>query len=336
MTAASTRDDTFDFIKGVLVLLMVLYHVMSITSVAAEEHFRYIRFISGSFIFVSGYLVARFIGKGFRKAPGPVARRLAIRGVKILLIFAVLNFLIHAAGFGNVGKVQLGAWGFLRESPVIFLRGDGRISSFLILLPIGYMLMLAPLVIALSVVGGGVATWIMLVAAIGLAAVPAVWHGVPVVEFLLVGLIGMLAGLLRSRYPSLGSQWRIGLLISGLGLLGAVWLSGHSGINVATYSLSIAVVLLFMYAFGAALLRAKTPTEATILLGRYSLLAYIAQIVVIQVGFRALGGQRTEVGILTLGMCVGTAILLIVGIRLLEHMRKRSALVDRCYRAVFT
>ena len=106
MTAATFRDDTFEFIKGVLVLLIVRYHILSITSVAAEEHFRNIRFI-------------------------------------------------------------------LRESPIILRRGDGRTTSCL--LPNGYMLMLASVIIALSSAGGSIATWIMLGVAMVLAAAPTVW-----------------------------------------------------------------------------------------------------------------------------------------------------------------
>ena len=53
MRAVSARDARFDMIKGTLVLLMVIYHVMSIASTATAEDYRYIRFISGSFIFVT-------------------------------------------------------------------------------------------------------------------------------------------------------------------------------------------------------------------------------------------------------------------------------------------
>lgn len=45
---------------------MALYHAMNILSTAAPEDFVHIRFVSGSFIFLSGYAIARFHLNGFQ------------------------------------------------------------------------------------------------------------------------------------------------------------------------------------------------------------------------------------------------------------------------------
>ena len=55
-----SRDLALDFVKGILVVFMVIYHAMNIFSSAGFESFRYIRFVSGSFLFISGYVIALF------------------------------------------------------------------------------------------------------------------------------------------------------------------------------------------------------------------------------------------------------------------------------------
>jgi uncharacterized membrane protein len=54
------RDVTLDLVKGVLVVIMVVYHAMNIFSTAGPHEYAYVRFVSGSFILMSGYIVARF------------------------------------------------------------------------------------------------------------------------------------------------------------------------------------------------------------------------------------------------------------------------------------
>jgi hypothetical protein len=51
---------TLDLVKGALVVVMVVYHAMNIFSTAGPDEYVYVRFVSGSFILMSGYIVARF------------------------------------------------------------------------------------------------------------------------------------------------------------------------------------------------------------------------------------------------------------------------------------
>src|SRR5437773_12328687 len=106
MHAPTSSNAAFDAVKGVLVLLMIVYHVMSIASTAGAEAFRYVRFTSGSFIFISGFIVSRFFASSFEKDPAATSRKLLGRGLKVLLIFTALNVLIQASGFGNAAKRQ--------------------------------------------------------------------------------------------------------------------------------------------------------------------------------------------------------------------------------------
>src|SRR5215831_3468688 len=130
------RDSAFDSVKGMLVLFMVVYHVMSITATAGVEGYRYIRFVSGSFIFMSGFIVSRFFAGPFERDPGKTSRGLVNRGVKVLLMFTVLNGLIYATGFGNLEKLERWREGSVANAAAVYLTGDGDRKSVVILLPI--------------------------------------------------------------------------------------------------------------------------------------------------------------------------------------------------------
>lgn len=62
----SDRDVSLDFVKGILVIVMVIYHVMNYFSTAGPDSFGYVRFVTGSFIFVSGYIISTFYERKYR------------------------------------------------------------------------------------------------------------------------------------------------------------------------------------------------------------------------------------------------------------------------------
>ncbi len=330
--STAARDTSFDALKGVLVILMVVYHAMSIASTAGAEAFRYIRFISGSFIFISGFVVVRFMWDRFESAPRETTLRLVLRGLKVLLIFTVLNLAIHASGFGNADKQQLGVTGFARNAETIFLSGDGRQSSFVILLPIAYLLMLSPLFIAAArrsqVLAGGAGILAALALGSGLFALS------PIGEFMVVGLCGLCLGppaiaerVLPMRAPTAN--------VTIIGLTMAIWLGGRHGSPLSLYCAGVALVLKFLLDA----VRLPSPMSSwfgqVVRLGQYSLFAYIVQIVLIQLLFRALGGERDEHGYVTAALIVAVALGCALLCNGLERLRARFVSIDRTYRWVF-
>lgn len=335
--SSAGRDSTFDFVKGALVVVMVVYHVMSIAAEAGPEHFRYIRFVSGSFIFVTGFVLARFSEHGLRTYPLRASQRLIMRGCKILLIFTVLNLVIHASGLGNVGKAQLGITGFIAEARRIYLLGDGRIASFVILLPIAYLLIAAPALLRIGMLRWPWGVSLLLIASLGLAAFPAVTNGSAVIEFLLVGIVGVATGqLLRAKPSAPGAPSVSRAACAIVALTFFIWLTGQLGFSVASYALGIALVVKGFYDVGKWLPSGAVVRSTLVLLGRYSLVAYIGQIVVIQILFRILGKERWAVGPQIGLLGVVTLLLVIVSCVLLERGRQRSAAMDKAYRFVFS
>src|ERR1700674_4207290 len=123
---------------------MVIYHVMNVFSTAGPEAYGYIRFVSGSFILISGYMISTYYQEKFRADRMRTSKRLIVRGLKLLVVFSALNIMINFTGIGNPVKSQLGVQQYLNNLPAIYGLGDQKHSSFLILLPISYLLVTSP------------------------------------------------------------------------------------------------------------------------------------------------------------------------------------------------
>lgn len=329
---STQRDASFDAVKGLLVLLMIAYHVMSITTTAGAEGVRYLRFVSGSFIFISGLVVVRFMWARFAQAPAETSSRLISRGFKVLLIFTALNLAIHVSGVGNAAKVSLGVDGFVRHAAAIYAAGDPRLSSFLILLPIAYLLMLAPLYLAVAARHPRVLPAVLLAAFLTIGSRDT--EPSPVVQFLLIGVCGLCLGTPPWAYRVFApSRWPALVTLAGLAL--TLWLAGRYGSSLALYTAGVVVVWRLAVDTARLVPPAAAWFRQAVLLGRYSLMAYVAQIALIQLVFKATGSHRAEPGPMTLGLTLGVAAACWLGCLAVERLRRRAPLADRAYRLVF-
>lgn len=328
-------DSTFDLVKGGLVVWMIVRHTVIIASTAEASYFvRYINFLSGSFIFVMGYMVGRFAQRKFEADPAGSSWRLMSRGVKILLIYLALNFLIQASGFGNAGKQQLGIGALMLQLGDIFT-GNPQLVSFLILLPIGYVLLLAPLLLKVASGGRGWAAMTVLLACLVAGTLPVVPQDSLLVKFMLTGIAAVPLGQLAAPVqPALAGPAR--WLLTGVVLAAGIWIAGPMGVDITAYIVGVGLVLLALY-WAAGTLNAASPAAGWLaLLGRYSLVGYITQIVLIQLLLRALGGERLPIGAELAAIGVATLIAVATTCRVLEWLRSRSRGVDGAYRFVFS
>ena len=139
------RDEGLDRVKGMLVLTMVIAHTANLT--LQSEALRYLiypvalGFASGSWIFISGFLVGAHYQASFDRDVGGTTRRLMSRGLRILAIFLVVNIALGKIDFtcpGGVGAGDCHAWNLL-------VLGRNQGMTFEILQGIGYVLIMAPL-----------------------------------------------------------------------------------------------------------------------------------------------------------------------------------------------
>ena len=142
----SQRIPALDFTKGSLVLIMVLYHWVNYFIGPQWEYYQYLRFLTPSFIFITGFLVSNIYLSKYAAADSRLSRRLFTRGVKLLAIFIALNLarslIIPILGTGSLVQNSLDPSNIF----IVFVSGNlpitgGKLVSFSILVPISYLLM---------------------------------------------------------------------------------------------------------------------------------------------------------------------------------------------------
>lgn len=323
------RNDALDFTKGTLVILMVIYHWLNYFVELQWDVYRYLRFLTPSFIFISGFIISAIYSPALASQHSQINRRLWQRGLKLLALFTALNLLVMLLSpqSADASPLRLATVG--ERVFAVYVTGNGR-AVFDVLVPIAYFLMFAPfLLMASRRVPGSLA--VMVSGTLILACVQSL-RGEPVanLELLAIAFLGMLIGTMSlQRILNLAKPAAI---VGGYGLYLmaiAVW-------NVL-FPLQIAGVclsLLLLYLVGVWAGPRGWLARTLIQLGRYSLLSYIGQVVILQLLRRVL----RPVGLEGVGLLVPfflTLALTVASVVLLDWLRPRAGFVDRVYRTVF-
>lgn len=327
--AAAPRDPALDFAKGALVLCMIVYHTLNYFRYDPNL-LRHLHFLPPSFIFIAGFLVSHLYLPKIRAGDASVPRRLLLRGAKTLLLFVGLNLLAQSFVRSSYNRA-LGLDAFLDRLDIVFITGEERAAVFGVLLPISYTLFVAAVLLAFA---RRLPFLIPLVATATVAACVVLdRRGLLVFNLDLVsmGLLGTLCGLL----PRTAIQRATG----SLALLAVAYLGYSVAVRFQypTYLMNVVGItlsLLLFYALGARLPADRTGAGVVTLLGNYSLLAYLVQIAVLQLLFRALRLAGLPSDQLALPLLLTTAAT-IGAIKLTDALRARAPAADRGYRAVF-
>src|SRR5437764_5088642 len=136
------RIAAIDFTKGVLVLLMVLYHTLNYLEYGSIPH-EYMAFLPPSFILLAGLLAAE-VNAG-RKLTSDRRSRLFVRALKILLVFTGLNVAARVVWSSTDYGMELALREFFRGWRDVYLTGNNQRVAFDVLVPIAYTLALAAL-----------------------------------------------------------------------------------------------------------------------------------------------------------------------------------------------
>jgi peptidoglycan/LPS O-acetylase OafA/YrhL len=316
--------------KGVLVVAMVIYHSFNY-STDYTLGFKYLPFLPPSFILITGFLISRLYFKPEAARDPGVHGRLLLRGVRLLLLFTFLNVLTQLVGRQKFATGPQGI-GYLADHWFeIYGIGGGQFAAFSILLPIAYLLLLAPLLILLN-------RWNRLLvplAAVSLAIFCAITspQGEPSANLALLsaGLIGViLGGVPVSALLAMGRYWYVAVAayVGYVALSYLVWQSPFDQLLNAL--LALAAIFSLCAAIGANAFFGRE----LLILGRYSLLAYILQIAVLQVLTRLFGRLEPFSQLFFLQM-LGVLLLMIVVVEGLQWTRRRAPWADASYRFVF-
>jgi hypothetical protein len=256
-------------------------------------------------------------------------QRLLQRGAKLIGLFTVLNLLIAALNGPHTHEQLWGFAPFLNQAHQIYITGGARGIAFDVLVPISYVLLIAPLMIAVHHRLLPVICVVVLATVFAGSVKGFSW---PNLELWSFGLLGLAMGQLP--LATIDSIRRFPWFVITLYVL---YLVGITVWNVV-YWLQIAGVLLNMSLLYLAGLiwseRVKYFTKVQ-LLGTYSLFAYIAQIGVLRFLRTVIAHVHIAPNVAIAVSCLCSFALTVLAVILMDRTRSLSPGVDKAYRAVF-
>lgn len=329
-TRPRQRIDALDMTKGVLVLLMVVYHTIN-NSNQYYLSFRYLSFLPSSFIFITGFLLSTVYAVHYDVNDFALYRRLAIRGAKLLLLFTVLNALGQLVRAKNPAGRTMGIEYFFSNWIDVYLVGGSRLAAFEVLLPIAYLILLAPFLLwgnarhrlCLPIVAGAIVAFCAIEDFRGDAQGN--------LNFLSIGILGMVAGCIPlARLNALANyKWATFLAYA----IYFPFAMSHGHVFLMQVAGAMAA-LAFIYSLCLSAETGGPLPRWLIALGKYSLLAYILQIGILQVLARFVV-RPPPLSFAWFGLFLGTLVLMAVSIELVDWIRRRSKGAEMAYKAVF-
>lgn len=331
----ASRIPALDFTKGTLVLFMVLYHWLNYFVSPDGDMYRYMRFLTPSFIFITGFLISNIHVSRYGLADRRLPRRLLQRGLKLLAVFVCLNLAISLLVTDSTNRLAGELSG--RNLVAIYVTGNvwvaenTKAAAFYILVPISYLLLLSALLMKVSTLYRLTfhvvcASFLLCILILGLRGIK-----VPNLELVTIGLLGVVSGHVSIE--------RINEYLSRPFPLVLAYVCYVAAITVweVTYPLQLVGVyltLMLIYLIGATSEEPGRLRRHVILLGKYSLFGYIATIAILQLLLRGL--HHAQGGALALGATfVAGFTLTMVSVEIIDRVRARTVAVDRLYRAVF-
>ncbi len=323
------RDLNLDFVKGFLVVCMVIYHTINYFTNPACDGTKFLRFVTGAFIFISGYIVAVFYKKKFELDKKQICKRLVTRGLKLLLIFTFLNIVINLLGIQTHKSIQYDIEFFLMDLYDIYIEGSSRYAIFPIIVPIAYLLFLSPFLLIVQI-------WrkiIITVTAILLSAYVAFSINYFNLYGLLIGLVGLSAGLMGINHNLYKIKYRSIIFFI---FCAVAFMMKYFDRNIISYSIGIMIIVKLIYDFSTTQDLTKLFNKLIILLGQYSLISYIMQIFFLQILYQLFIKQRFDLGYEALIISVATTIFLILLCLFLDLLRNKFKFVNRSYKLIFS
>ena len=323
-----SRVGALDFAKGALVLIMVLYHWMNYFVSADGSVYKYLRFLTPSFIFITGFLIAQvYLFRGESLRPG-VPKRLLVRGLKLLVIVAVLNALLTAIPTNGL-RIRMN-YDSPADIATAFLLGISPVA-FSVLVPIAYLLIFSAILLPVwrySKLTFHIACAISLSVAFVLDL-----KGFKnnYLQIFSLGTLGISVGHV--------SMARLNKILSHFLVIVAGYVAYLAAITVwdVTFSLQIVGVslsLAIIYLVGKRYSEANRIGETVVLLGQYSLFGYIAQIIILQMIRKVAHPVGSDIAIRALALLAG-AVCTILAVIAMDRLRKRGRLANQIYTAVF-
>ena len=272
-----SRIKTIDFIKGILVLLMVIYHVLNYLQYGVTPH-HYMAFLPCSFIMITGFLVTQiYLTKYDFKIVG---LRLGIRSMKLLLLFTALNVVDRVMRSKNHNETALNIYAFFKNWFNVYVIGEADKVAFEVLIPISYTLFLAIFILKIQSTKSYFIC-IFAAATFVLCTLMDIYgYSIFNLYFLSSGIIGLAFGGVRiGIIDQYARSWKF------ISMLLMIYL-GIFIFDIDNYISQIIITfvsLIIFYSIGVVTYSEQWWFKQVCILGRYSLISYIVQILYLQV-----------------------------------------------------
>jgi hypothetical protein len=325
---APERIEALDFTKGILVIFMVIYHSLNYHGVFPN---RYIPFVAPAFIMLAGFIITQIYFPKYGRDINGARIRLAVRAIKLLLIFTILNLagrmiwpLYH---YGITFELE----DFFGNWIDIYLIGTPRTAAFEVLLPISYTLILSILIPRFK----SITPYFIIICAITIFSASILMEyyrsTVYTIPMISAGIIGMAIGLLP--LPLINAFARSWIKIFSLFVLYGVC-AFFCGYYYYTQIFSAIIVLLIIYSTDVRINFKNLFQKQSVLLGQYSLLSYIIQIAYLKIIFTMLTKWRVDKPNIIITILIIT-IITYVTILILDYARPKYKYIDVLYKTIF-
>lgn len=329
---AKDRNRALDFTKGILVLFMILYHWVNYFGGAKDSIYTYLRFIPPSFIFLAGFVIANVYPVKYGLSGRGVYVRLVTRGLKLLILFTLLNVTSNMLFTRSYKGAMPGVAGFISEAATIYIAGSAK-ASFGVLVPISYLLILsAGIFLAIQFQRYSVH---LICAALFVCIAILDVHGFssPNLSLMAIGVLGMVFGFFPIEKVNewVGHPYIIGVLNLGYIVAISIW-----GVDRFLQVIGMCLSVMLIYLAGVRSSALDEIRSPIVLLGQYSLFGYVAQIGLLQLLEKCLPYLNLHDWPLWITSFVGAFALTIITVKLAHEFRAKSHIADWLYRAAFS
>jgi peptidoglycan/LPS O-acetylase OafA/YrhL len=315
---------------------MVLYHWVNYFIGNQWGYYRYLRFLTPSFIFITGFMISNVYLSKYAAADARLSKRLFTRGLKLMAIFLVLNlariFVAPLLGIGVFARNMLD----LGNTFTVFVSGNlsvtgTKLVSFSILVPISYLLMLSGALMLPYRLYRYTFHLVCVALLLCIVILRVTGSGSYNLEFITIGILGVLIGFIPIE--------AINHFVRQPYMLAFAYLCYTIAITVWDVPFLLLIVGVFLsltviYLVGATGSESGGIRSEVILLGKYSLFGYISQIAILQI--LSTGFRHANLGLAGLGISFLAAFgFTILSVEVLDRARARTASVDRLYKTVF-
>jgi hypothetical protein len=318
----STRNLEIDFVKGCLVLTMIIYHTFVNFYINYPIVTNLVKYVSGGFIYISGFLVGFYYMKSYSNDYSKIRKRLMIRSMKIFFIYLIANITLF--NFDNLSSFKL------KEILIQhFLSGAGK-SRFEILLPIGYLLFISALIVP-YIKNAYIFLNILMISIfclIALGFIPKTTN----YYYLPIGLFGLGNSFLTDKIKNtLILQMLCFFLVIFIGWL---WLIFSFGANIVLYVTYIISVLMTFYNIAKRLNLRSLYYQWILRFGEYILFSYIFHLFII-VTFVTLYPEKMSFAQNVL-IVIFVSLILFIALSIVDILRKRSDFINKSYKLIFS